>query len=339
VTNKICILPAQLGLGGPATFQAGLIQAFTALGVTVTHDLHEEGIATILVFGGVPRISTLFEAQRRGIRFVQRLNGMNWIHRQKFTGVRHFIKAEYGNLKLQRIRRRADGVIYQSDFSRSWWQHEKGAQASPSIVIHNGVDLALFNPQSSNPPVDRYRVLMVEAHHGSGYEQGLLSAARLIMELNRGMDKPCELWVAGDVPEALRAHSEAISPAIHWLGVVNHTEIPAIDRSAHLFFSGDLNASCPNAVLEALACGLPVISYDTGAMKELVPETAGRIVPYDANVWKLEKPDEKGLVEAARTVLQHLPAFHTGARKHAEDCFDIHSVAQRYLDFLLGASY
>jgi len=182
-------------------------------------------------------------------------------------------------------------------------------------------------------------VLMVEAHHGSGYEQGLLSAARLIMELNRGMDKPCELWVAGDVPEALRAHSEAISPAIHWLGVVNHTEIPAIDRSAHLFFSGDLNASCPNAVLEALACGLPVISYDTGAMKELVPETAGRIVPYDANVWKLEKPDEKGLVEAARTVLQHLPAFHTGARKHAEDCFDIHSVAQRYLDFLLGASY
>jgi len=338
VTKKICILPPQLGLGGPASFQAGLIQAFTARGVAVTHDLHEDEIDAILVFGGAPQISSLFAAQKRGVRLVQRLNGMNWIHRQKFTGVRHFLKAEYGNLKLLRIRQRADGVIYQSEFARSWWQREKGAQPGPSVVIHNGVDLALFTPQPSNLPADRYRVLMVEAHHGGGYEQGLLSAASLISELNRSLDKPCELWVAGEVPLSLRAQSEAICSKIRWLGVVKHTEIPAIDRSAHLFFSGDLNASCPNAAIEALACGLPVISFDTGAMKELIPENAGRIVPYGANVWKLEKPEVSGLVDAARMVFLQWPGFHTGARKQAEECFDIRSVAERYLDFLFSKS-
>ena len=29
-----------------------------------------------------------------GVRIVQRLNGMNWIHRRRFTGVRHFLRSE-----------------------------------------------------------------------------------------------------------------------------------------------------------------------------------------------------------------------------------------------------
>ena len=43
-----------------------------------------------------------------------------------------------------------------------------------------------------------------------------------------------------------------------------------------------------NAVLEAMACGLPIIATDTGGTKELVDKTNGIVVPKD-DVSKLSK--------------------------------------------------
>ncbi len=69
---------------------------------------------------------------------------------------------------------------------------------------------------------------------------------------------------------------------------------PEIDRSAHMLFSADLNAACPNSVIEAMACGLPVAGFDTGALNELIVGDAGRLVPYGGDPWRLEKPDISG---------------------------------------------
>ena len=92
-------------------------------------------------------------------------------------------------------------------------------------------------------------------------------------------------------------------------GALAQERIPEMDRSAHLLFSADLNPACPNSVIEALACGTPVVGFDTGALKELVPETCGRIVPYGGDPWKLETPDLPGLAAAAAEVLRDRPAL------------------------------
>jgi glycosyltransferase involved in cell wall biosynthesis len=83
-------------------------------------------------------------------------------------------------------------------------------------------------------------------------------------------------------------------------------------------YCAEVNPPCPNSVIEAMACGLPVIGFDSGALKELVSDDAGCIVPYGANPWKLETPDISALAESAGQVLEKQNQFSpTGGGKEA----------------------
>ena len=86
-------------------------------------------------------------------------------------------------------------------------------------------------------------------------------------------------------------------------------KFPQIDRSAHLLFSADINAACPNSVIEAMACGLPVVGFDTGALNELVIGDSGRLVAYGGDVWKLDQPDIAALAKAAAEILNDQNRF------------------------------
>jgi glycosyltransferase involved in cell wall biosynthesis len=332
----ICILPKKLGLGGPSSFQSNLRKGLNERGVKVCFDPNEQGISAILVIGGTRHIAELRQAKKRGIPVIQRLNGMNWVHRQKWTGIRHFLKAERGNLLLASIRRMADQVIYQSEFARDWWARKQGSLSIPQSVIYNGVDLVEFCPPATTTLTEEYKLLMVEGHHGGGYDQGLFSGVALMEKLNEVLERPITLTVAGDVPEALRFSVGSAIGKIHWLGVVEHGRIPNLDRSAHLLFSSDVNAACPNSVIEAMACGLPVIGFDTGSLPELVRGDAGRIAPYGADVWRLEKPNISNLVNAAREVLLNQQHFSKAASELAKEVYSLERMTDLYIQVLLG---
>jgi glycosyltransferase involved in cell wall biosynthesis len=268
---------------------------------------------------------------------IQRLDGMNWIHRRRRTGLAHFLRAEYGNLNLRYIRQRlADRVVYQSQFARHWWEGKSGLIEGPSEVIYNGVDLGVYNPDGPEaPPSDRWRILLVEGSLAGGYEVGLENAAELVRKLQPALRLPAELVVAGAVPEEVRSRLDRqAGTRIEWAGQLPKDRIPPLDRSAHLLFSADLNAACPNSVIEALACGLPVLSFSSGALPELVTPGAGKIVPYGGDPWALDPPDLGGLAEAGLEILNDQPSFRTGARACAVDRFGLEEMVARYLEVL-----
>jgi glycosyltransferase involved in cell wall biosynthesis len=338
-TRGICILPRVEGLGGPASFRARLVAGLKERRVPVVKDPRDPLCRSILVIGGTRRILELSQAQRRGARIVQRLNGMNWIHRRRFTGVRHFLRSEWNNLVLSLIRRYLAGrIVYQSNFARTWWQTIYRKVAAPSTVIYNGVDLDQFSPNGAGqPPEDRYRVLLVEGHLGGGNEDGLRNAVGLARLLNERMDRRVELMVVGDVPQRVKALFAHEQPGmITWAGVVQREQIAEIDRSAHVLFSADLNAACPNSVIEALACGLPVVSFATGSLPELIESEAGLVVPWGSNFWKLEPPDLPGLADAAQRIFKEQAYFRAAARRRAEEAFGLDRMVERYLEALLG---
>ncbi len=337
---SICILPHLQGLGGPASFRARLVQGLESRGVRVVDTPNDPNCACILVIGGLSRMQVLWQARRRGIRIVQRLNGMNWIHRRRFTNLRHFLRSEWNNFVLSTIRRfLADRIVYQSQFSRTWWHTVYHSVKASSSVIYNGVNLAEFSPgDPSQIPTNRYRILLVEGRLGNGYEMGLENAVRLAQQLNGTLDRAIELKVVGEVPPDLRAFYEPVNQfgLINWHGVIRREEVAAVDRTAHVLFSADLNAACPNAVVEALACGLPVVSYATGALPEMVQCDAGLVVPWGSNFWKLEPPQLPLLVDATRRILFNQPQYRLGARKQAEATFSLENMVDQYLNVLFG---
>lgn len=334
---KICIVPRVDGLAGVASFRLKFEDGLRARGVDVTHDPSQPSDA-ILVLGGTKHLLPLWKARSRGQRIVQRLDGINWVHKKRSTGFKHYLRAEYGNFVLSFIRSHvAKKIIYQSEFSRQWWEDWYGETRVPSSVIHNGVDLNMYSVgRNGIPPYDKYKLLLVEGSLGGGYEMGLDNVVHLAEFLQEKNKLQVELIVVGKIIEDHKRRVEATTDvSINWLGSVPRERIPETDRSAHLLFSADLNAACPNSVIEALACGLPVLSFDTGALKELVIGDSGRVVPYGGNPWNIDPPDIESLADAAVEILRDQPRFRKSAREQAEKNLGLERMVDEYLKVLL----
>jgi glycosyltransferase involved in cell wall biosynthesis len=334
--SKICIVPRVDGLAGVASFRLKFEDGLRARGMDVTHDLSQSSDA-ILVLAGTRRLLPLWKARSRGQRIVQRLDGINWVHRVRWAGLRYTVRAIYGNANLSFIRSRlADHIIYQSQFIKGWWQDWYRPARAPSSVILNGVDLTQYTPNGLHERPSMYhRLLIVEGSMAGALNSGLFSAVKLAKQLSR--KSRIELMVVGRVDARTKnklKHQTAFR--INFMDTVKREQIPWLMRSSHLLFSAEMNPPCPNSVIEALACGLPVVGYDTGSLSELVQGDAGRLAPYGANPWKLEQPDIQALTDAAEEILQDNAKFRKSAREQAQKHLGLDKMVDEYLKVLLG---
>ena len=336
------------------SFQHKLATGLARRGVQVCYDLDDGPYDAVLVTGGTRHLRGVWRARRRGIPVVQRLDGMNWIHRVRRTGLRHMLRAEYGNAILALIRARlATRIVYQSEFSRQWWERARGSVPAPSCVVYNGVDLDIYHPHGLYArPREFFRLLLVEGSLMGGYEMGLEAAVQLAgglaVELSSAHQtaqrRPVELMVVGRASvelqrtwqQRLAQQGNAMGVSMQWAGLVPAERIPEFDRSAHMLYSADVNAACPNSVIEALACGLPVAAFATGALSELVQNEAGRVVPYGGDPWRLDPPDIPVLVKAALEILEEQERFRAAARQRAVDAFGLEQMVEGYLEALGG---
>jgi glycosyltransferase involved in cell wall biosynthesis len=346
--TRICITPFMQGTGGMASFRLKFEQGLKARSIDVTYDL-DSNFDALLVIAGTRFLPSLQRVRRRGIRVVQRLDGVNWVHRVKWSGLKYTVRAVYGNFMLSLIRNRlADRVIYQSQFVRQWWEDWYGVADAPASVIVNGVDLQTYTPEGGHDrPTDKFRMLLLEGSLARGLNSGLFHAVSVAGKMSAKYSM--EIVVAGTVDEATQreifAQGGVLAAgdggksglSIKFLGTVPRAEIPKLARSSHLMYCAEVNPPCPNSVIESLACGLPVIGFDTGSLRELVGDEAGVIVPYGANPWKLETPNTDALAAQAGEVLEKQSQFRAAARKRAESALGLDAMVEAYIKVLLDS--
>ena len=335
--KRMCLVARIPGIAGPASFQRRLAAGLEARGIEVAYSLSDSPYDAVLVNGGTRALAGLARAKRRGVPILQRLDGINWIHRRVRTGVRHYLRAELANLLMAWIRRRfADRIVYQSRFVETWWNRERGPAAVPTSVVYNGVPLDRYHPDGPGvTPTDRIRILVVEGNFAGGYEIGISSAVLLRRQLDITTGGRAELVIAGQVAEPIRRRWDAEAGSeIIWRGAVPPDQIPELLRTGHMLYASDLNPACPNSVLEAMACGLPILGFDTGALPEIVTREAGRLAHYGGDPWKPDEPDAQALAREAEVILGDQKGYAAGARAVAASTFGLDRMIDGYLGSL-----
>jgi glycosyltransferase involved in cell wall biosynthesis len=133
-------------------------------------------------------------------------------------------------------------------------------------VVPNGIDTSLYAARPDRRPIRR--IVTVANLRKEKAHEVLLEAAAMVVR--RFAD--IELLFVGD--GSRRAELEAIARR-H--GVERHTrflghcdDVPAILSSSDLFVLPSRSEALPNAVLEAMAAGLPVIAMRVGGIPEIV---------------------------------------------------------------------
>jgi glycosyltransferase involved in cell wall biosynthesis len=228
---------------------------------------------------------------------------------------------------LRRIWRRAGAVIANSRGLRVMAQRFE--RRVPIETIPNGVDPVAFRPPERD--WGTVRILFVGR---VVYQKGL---DLLLHALGRLKDQPWTLTVVGDGPQRepleILAEHLGIAGRVRFAGWLRGSDLIAAYHAANLFTYPSRHEGMPNAVLEAMASGLPVIATRIAGNEELVVE---------GETGLLVESENQQALEAALTALMADGSLRRqlgeAARDRVADRYPWDRITEEYLEILKRVS-
>ncbi|MDX6414192.1 MAG: hypothetical protein QOH23_1602 [Gaiellaceae bacterium] len=255
-------------------------------------------------------------ARRRGVPVVVNQDGIAY---PGWAGSR---TAEL-NGPLRQALLAADHVLYQSRFSKESSDRFLGEPRGSWEVLHNAVDIERFTPAPSLPSGEL--VLLLGGDQTQTYR--LESALRTLALLPEA-----RLIVTGRIVSDPRplVRELGIGDRVEFVGRYTQSDAPDLVRRAHLLLHTKVKDPCPSLVIEAMACGLPVVYPASGGTVELVGDEAGIGVPHP-DTWELdEPPPPEALAEAVVRVHASRDAYSSAARRRAVERFALEPWLDRH---------
>ncbi len=300
-------------------------------------------------FGAYLQLWRLLRRLRPQIVHTRNLPALDCLLPAALAGVRCRIHGEHGrdiididgsNWKYNMLRRAIRPLVHRyiplSRDLENWLQRRIGVTPEKISRIYNGVDTRLFQPASAREPLPDTNfappgtmVIGTVGRMQTVKDQLTLVRAFLhLLKTTPGAREKLRLVLIGDGP--LRAQAAAMlaaedAGALAWLAG-SRDDVPRLLRGLDVFVLPSLAEGISNTILEAMACGLPVVATRVGGNPELVIEgETGMLVP---------AADPAALAGALGNYLRDpsLARRHGRAgRERVEREFSLHAMVQRYL--------
>ncbi len=149
-------------------------------------------------------------------------------------------------------------------------------------IIGNGVDIEEFYPHTTNIKKSHQKLVLISTGRlieRKGYQY-------LIKAMHGLGNVELRLIGEGNLKNNLEGLAASCNVKVNFLGKVSHHCLPEYLRNADIFVLPSLNEGMSNAILEAMACGLPIITTDTGGSKELIKDNGFIVKKADINELK-----------------------------------------------------
>jgi glycosyltransferase involved in cell wall biosynthesis len=245
--------------GGGHQFLRALVREVEGRGLTVEIGRVSGGTTACLFNSFNFDFARLRRFARDDCRMVHRMDGPIGMYRGFDDGTDARIAAINAEL--------ADATILQSRYSLA--KHaELGIELREPTVVTNTVDPAIFHPPEAREPLDG-RPLRVVA---SSWSQNPRKGADVLDWLDRNLD-PADATVTF-VGQASKPFER-----IRRVGPLDSHGVAQVLREHDVYLAASRDDPCSNALLEALACGLPAVYLASGGHPELVGDAG---VPFDS---------------------------------------------------------
>lgn len=326
LTRKIYIpISKKKRIGGPASFMMNLRAELDRVGYPYTSI--PEG-AKAIFFPVTASDRKIRRVKRYGGRVIQRLDGIDYKVLPK--------GAPDPNKAVRKIyEHSADYVVFQSEFSRRQVFQVLGEFPQDFYsIIYNGANTDIFYPSAKPSASDNFRLATSGNIRHPVMIWPILDAIDIL--ISEGVN--IQLDLIGPITLKTEGGKARILAKDYVTNVQFDDQQQLADRLRmnDAFIYTHYNSACPNSVIEATCCGLPVVGYDSGAMREvcffnkLLLASVSENLIHDRNNY-----DADALLEKIRLLMSGYDEHLASARAHSE-YFSMRECGRLYMDVFDG---
>lgn len=149
------------------------------------------------------------------------------------------------------------------------------------FILYNGVDPKFIECYQNKDykKNDLIQLLSVSRLHPIKDYETILKALRIVVDKSKSKIK---YKIVGDGPNYNKIKSLINTLKLaEYVDLVGKTaKVEYLYENADLFIHSSKSEGCPNVVLEAMACGVPVLATNTGGTPEIINHNTGRLFEY-----------------------------------------------------------
>ncbi len=225
-------------------------------------------------------------------------------------------------------------TVYQSKYSKYCCDIFLGKRNDTRWrIVYNGVDTSRFIPSAWKTTPDTQVFVTVSRFRR---EDQIIPIIKALDIYAKTYTKNFYCDIVGDFSQSIAHIPQTYKdvPYLRFHQVISNDRLSRHLQSAHVFLYTHQNPPCPNTIIEAMACGLPICGVADGAMTEITkPGVNSELIPAHGHAfYEKRQLDLTAFADNIYKIMNNQPSYRLNSREIAEERFRIEPMIRQYVE-------